>query len=273
MVLCATPIGNLEDITRRALRTLDEADAVACEDVGRTRKLLSHFGVGVKRLVVLNEGNERRQAGGLVARMVGGETVALVSDAGMPGLSDPGFHLVRSALDAGVDVEVVPGPTAVVSALVVSGLPPARFVFEGFLPRKRGERRRRAQELADERRTLVLFVSPHKLEETLEDLVVAWGDRPAALVRELTKLHEEVRREGLSALLAHAREHPARGELVLVVSGAIHEHRHEPPPEELARMATGLMRSGMDRKEALATVAHETGVARRRVFDALVDSD
>ena len=120
LVLCATPIGNLEDITRRALRTLDEADAVACEDVGRTRKLLSHFGVGVKRLVVLNEGNERRQAGGLVARMVGGETVALVSDAGMPGLSDPGFHLVRSALDAGVDVEVVPGPTAVVSALVVS---------------------------------------------------------------------------------------------------------------------------------------------------------
>jgi len=219
LILCATPIGNLEDMTHRAIRVLGEADLIACEDARRTRKLLTHFGIGAKELAVVNEGNERRRAPALIERLRSGETAVLVSDAGMPGLSDPGHRLVTAAVEAGVRVEVVPGASAVLSALAVSGLPPGRFVFEGFLPRKAGERRRRIEELPPQRRTIVLFVSPHKLVETLDDLVAAWGDRPAALVRELTKLHEEVRRAGLADLLAAAASGPIRGEIVLVVSG------------------------------------------------------
>jgi 16S rRNA (cytidine1402-2'-O)-methyltransferase len=271
LVLCATPIGNLEDASRRLLRTLEEADVLACEDVRRARKLLSHFEIPARTLVVYNEGNERRRAGDLVRRVDAGETVALISDAGMPGLSDPGYRLVRACVDAGLPVEIVPGPTAAVSALVLSGLPPGRFVFEGFLPRKAGDRSRRIAELATEVRTLVFYVSPHRVEETLADLRTGLGDRPAALVRELTKVHEEVRRGTLSGLLGELGERPARGEIVVVVGGAIGAHRPRADASELARRARRLMDEGVERREALASVARSAGVPRRAVFEALLN--
>jgi 16S rRNA (cytidine1402-2'-O)-methyltransferase len=270
LVLCATPIGNLEDTSRRVLRMIEEADVLACEDVRRARKLLSHFGIPARELVVYNEGNERRRAGELVRRIDTGATVALISNAGMPGLSDPGYRLVRACVDAGLPVEIVPGPTAAVSALVVSGLPPGRFVFEGFLPRKAGDRSRRIAELATEVRTLVFYVSPHKVEETVADLKTGLGDRPAALVRELTKVHEEVRRGTLSELLGELAERPARGEIVLVVGGAIGAHRPRADASDLARRARQLMDEGVERREALATVARSAGVPRKSVFEALL---
>lgn len=270
LILCATPIGNLEDVTLRSLRVLGEADTVACEDTRRIRKLLSHHGVQTRKLAVYNEANERRRSPELVQKMRAGETVVLVTDAGMPGLSDPGYRLVRASVDAGVTVEVVPGPTAAVSALAISGLPPARFVFEGFLPRKGGERKRRLEELKDEQRTLVFYESPHRIEETLDDMSQVLGPRPAALARELTKLHEEVRRGTLPELLDGARTAAPRGEIVLVVGGALRRDRPV-VPEELAGAARALMDDGVERRAAMQQVAREAGVPKREVFDALVE--
>ncbi|MQA99241.1 MAG: 16S rRNA (cytidine(1402)-2'-O)-methyltransferase [Actinobacteria bacterium] len=271
LVLCATPIGNLEDVSHRAERVLREADVIACEDTRRTRKLLTHLGIKARDLVVYHEGNERRQARPLLDRAKSGQTVVLVTDAGMPGLSDPGYELVRACIAADIPVEVVPGPTAAISALAISGLPPARFVFEGFLPRKAGDRRRRIAELAEEPRTLVIYESPHRIAACLQDLLDGLGERPAALVRELTKLHEEVRRGSLAELQASVEEDAPRGEITLVVGGAVRGHRPEPTAQELATRARALMDSGVDRKEALARTAREAGVPKRKVFDALVE--
>ena len=271
LILCGTPIGNLEDVTLRLLRTLQEADVVACEDTRRTRKLLTHHGISVKELITYNDQNERRRADELVQQIARGRRVALVTDAGMPGLSDPGYRLVRACVENGLDVEVVPGPTASVTALAISGLAPARFVFEGFLPRKSGERRRRLEELKDEQRTIVVYESPHRVEATLEDMLDVFGPRPAALVRELTKMHEEVKRLPLDSLLEDVRDKPLKGEIVLVVEGAVRGSRAEPASDELAARARSLMDTGIERKEALTRVARETGVARRKVFDALLE--
>lgn len=271
LVLCGTPIGNLEDMSPRAVRALEEADVVACEDTRRTRKLLSHFGIRARSLVVYNEGNERRKAPELLAEIRAGRTVVVVTDAGMPGLSDPGYRLVKACADEGVRVEAVPGPSAVITAVAISGLAPGRFVFEGFLPKKAGERRRKIEELKDERRTIVLFESPHRIEESLEDLLQGLGPRPAALTRELTKMHEEVRRGTLDELVRSVAEDPPRGEITLVVEGAIHEHRATVPSQELASQARLLMDQGVERKEALARVARETGARKREVFDALLE--
>ncbi|MDQ3986223.1 MAG: 16S rRNA (cytidine(1402)-2'-O)-methyltransferase [Actinomycetota bacterium] len=270
LVLCGTPIGNLDDMSSRAVAALSEADVIACEDTKRTRKLLTHFGIKARDLVVYNEGNERRRAPELVKRISSAQTVVLVSDAGMPGLSDPGYRLVRACVDKNLPVEVVPGPSAAVTALAVSGLPPARYVFEGFLPRRPGERARRIEDLRTEPRTLVFFCSPHRLEADLMALHAGLGDRNSALVRELTKLYEEVHRGRLSELLERVRQTPARGEIVVVVEGAIHEHRPEVSSAELAFQARALMEEGIPRKEAMAEVAKEAGVPKRRVFDALV---
>jgi 16S rRNA (cytidine1402-2'-O)-methyltransferase len=270
LILCGTPIGNLGDISERAVQTLRDADVIACEDTRRTRKLLTHLGLSPHELIVYNDVNERRQGDKLVARMRNGSQVVLVSDAGMPALSDPGFRLVQTCIERGVPVRVVPGPSAVVTALAVSGLAPGRFVFEGFLPRKHGDRRRRLEGLAAEPRTLVLFESPHRLEASVSDLLEVLGDRKVALARELTKLHEEVRRGTLSELLEGLRAEPARGEVVLVVEGA-HHAPEDLPASELAERARALMASGVERKMALVTVAKEARVARRRVFDALLE--
>ena len=270
LILCGTPIGNLGDISERAVQTLRDADVIACEDTRRTRKLLTHLGLSPHELIVYNDANQSRQGDKLVARMRNGSQVVLVSDAGMPGLSDPGFKLVQTCIEQAVPVRVVPGPSAVVTALSVSGLAPGRFIFEGFLPRKQGDRRRRIEGLATEQRTLVLFESPHRLETSVSDLLELLGDRRVALARELTKLHEEVRRSSLSELLESLRTEPARGEVVLIVEGA-QRAVEGLPPSELAQRARALMASGVERKMALTTVAKETGVARRRVFDALLE--
>ena len=256
----------------RGLEALASAAIVACEDTRRTRKLLSHFGVHVRRLVVYNEANERRETDPLVEKMRGGSEVVLVSDAGMPGLSDPGYRLVRAAVDAGIPVEIVPGPNAAVSALVISGLPTGRFVFEGFLPRKSGERIRHLETLVSEPRTLVFYESPHRIGDSLTDMATVLGPRPAALARELTKMHEEVRRGTLDELRASVKEFPPKGEIVLVVQGAIGEARPPRSPAELAEAARALMDEGVARGEALTQVAREEGVPKRAVFDALVQN-
>lgn len=270
-MLCGTPIGNLDDMSPRAVAALRDADVIACEDTRRTRKLLSHFGLPGRDLVVLNEQTERRKAPGVVTEIGRGRTVVLVSDAGMPGLSDPGYRLVRACLDAGLHVDVVPGPTAVVTALAVSGLAPGRFVFEGFLPRKQGDRRKRIEALVSEPRTIVLFESPHRISATLEDLREVLGDRRVSLSREMTKLYEETLRGTLSEVASALEEKPPRGEITLVVEGAVHEHKPEPPAADLAARARALMDEGVDRKEAMARVAEEAGVPRRKVFDALLE--
>lgn len=270
LLLCGTPIGNLEDITQRALRVLREADVIACEDTRRARKLLGHYGIKQSSLVLYSDATERRAAAKLVELISAGRTVVLVSDAGMPGLSDPGYRLVRACVERSLRVEVVPGPTASVSALALSGLPPGRFVFEGFLPRKKGDRRRRIDALKAEQRTIVAYESPHRLRDSLRDLLDGLGDRPAVIVREMTKLHEEVRRGSLSYLLSTAAEDWVRGEMVVVISGAVHGHAEQPEPAALAERARALMQQGMDRRAAMARVAQEAGVARRSVFDALV---
>ena len=215
--MCPTPIGNLEDVTLRVLRTLSEADVLACEDTRHTRILLDRHGIRATRLVSLHEHNERARVPELVARAGAGETVALVSDAGMPVVSDPGFLLVRECLAAGIAVEVLPGASSVPVALVASGLPAARWCFVGFLPRKRGQRERL---LADASETLVAFESPRRLAATLEMLAQADPQRPIAVCRELTKLHEEVARGSAAELAERYRERPPTGEVVLVVGPA-----------------------------------------------------
>ena len=220
LVLVPTPVGHLDDITLRALQTLKDADVVACEDTRTSGKLLQHFGIETPR-TSFHIHNEHSKAAALVERMASGETVALISDAGTPGISDPGFLLVRAAHEAGVRVEALPGPTAFVPALVASGLPTDRFVFEGFLPHKKG-RQTRLKALADEPRTIVLYESPHRLVKLLGQLADVLGEgRPAAVARELTKIHEEVRRGTLAELGAWYSAQPkVRGEIVVVVGGA-----------------------------------------------------
>ncbi len=217
LLVCPTPIGNLEDVTLRVLRVLGEADVLACEDTRHTRILLDRHGIRATRLVSLHEHNERARVPELVARAQAGETVALVSDAGMPVVSDPGFLLVRECLAAGIAVEVLPGASSVPVALVVSGLPASRWCFVGFLPRKRGQRERL---LAEASETLVAFESPRRLSATLEMLALADPGRPVAVCRELTKLHEEVARGSAAELAERYRERPPKGEVVLVVGAA-----------------------------------------------------
>jgi len=218
LVLVATPIGNLEDMTKRALRELGEADVIAAEDTRRTRRLLDHFGIAA-RVESLFEHNERARIPSLLRRLREGARVVVVTDSGSPGISDPGYPLVRAAVAEGVRVESVPGPSAVITALQVSGLPTDAFAFVGFLPPKPGARRRRLEELAERRETVVAFESPHRIDACLAQLEEVWGERRIALARELTKVHEEVlrgtAREVRSALTPERR----RGEMVLVLEG------------------------------------------------------
>jgi 16S rRNA (cytidine1402-2'-O)-methyltransferase len=217
LLVCATPIGNLEDVTLRVLRALGEADVIACEDTRRTRVLLDRHGIAGARLTSLHEHNERARARELVERVRAGETVALVSDAGTPLISDPGYVLVRECIGEGLPMQVLPGASAAPTALVASGLPVDRWCFVGFLPRKRGQRERLLAEAAE---TLVAFESPRRLPATLEMLARLDPQRPVAVCRELTKLHEEVSRGGAAELAERYRERPAKGEVVLVV-GAV----------------------------------------------------
>ncbi|MDQ6837638.1 MAG: 16S rRNA (cytidine(1402)-2'-O)-methyltransferase [Actinomycetota bacterium] len=264
VVLVATPIGNLGDLSPRAVATLAGADVICCEDTRHTRKLLSAVGISGVALVAVHAHNEATMATRIVSRAQGGETVAVVSDAGMPGVSDPGQRLVTTAADAGVTVEVVPGPSAALAALVVSGLATDRFCFEGFLPRQGGPRRVRLAELAVEVRTAVLYESPHHLLRTLEDLVGALGGaREVALARELTKLHEEVWRGSLADAVVRVTDGEQRGEWVVVIAGATD---HPVSDDEIRAALRARLASGDDPKAAVAAVTAALGVARRRVY-------
>ena len=230
LYLVATPIGNLEDITQRALRTLGEVQAVAAEDTRRTRRLLDHYGVSVP-VLSLFEHNERRKVPALVERLRAGASLAVVTDAGSPGVADPGYRLVRAAVEAGIEVRSVPGPSAVIAALQVSGLPTDAFTFAGFLPVKAGARRRALEALARRRETIVVFEAPHRIEATLEDLEAIWKERPIALARELTKTFEEAIRGSAREVRERLTNEKRRGEMVLVLSGLGRSAKHEDAPE------------------------------------------
>jgi 16S rRNA (cytidine1402-2'-O)-methyltransferase len=218
LFLVATPIGNLEDVTHRALRVLGEVDLIAAEDTRHTRRLLDRYGIRT-RIVSLFEHNERARVPELLRDLDQGRNVAVVTDAGSPAVSDPGFPLVRAAVEAGHAVTSVPGPSAAIAALQVSGLPTDAFTFAGFLPVKRGARRRRLEELHQRPETIVAFESPHRIDACLEDLDAVWGGRPIALARELTKVHEQVLRGTAAAVRASLRDDQRRGEIVLVLGG------------------------------------------------------
>jgi len=272
LYLVGTPIGNLEDITMRALRVLREVALIAAEDTRQTRKLLTHFDIHTP-LVSYHEHNQRTAGRYLIERLSAGEDVALVTDAGMPAISDPGEDLVRLALAAGIPVVPVPGPTALITALVISGLPTDRFAFEGFLPTKKKDRQERLAELKRERRTWIIYEAPHRLLGTLEDLQRELGDRPMAAARELTKIHEEVVRGTPAQLLQHFQQHPPRGEFVLVVEGAAGgtaAEKGQAPAEDLAQAVAELERQGIDRKTAMRQVAERTGRSRREVYQAVL---
>ncbi|MEP7090319.1 MAG: 16S rRNA (cytidine(1402)-2'-O)-methyltransferase [Nocardioidaceae bacterium] len=271
LVLAATPIGRVGDAPPRLAEELSTADVVAAEDTRRLRRLVSDLGITLTgRVVSYFEGNESARTPGLVEALEGGERVLVVTDAGMPSVSDPGYRLVAAAVERGIVVTAVPGPSAVLTALAVSGLPVDRFCFEGFLPRKAGERGRRLADLRHEQRTMVFFEAPHRTRVALTAMAEAFGpDRRGAVCRELTKTHEEVRRAGLADLAAWAAD-GVRGEVTLVVEGAAAGADVPTDPESLAALVAEEEAVGTTRKEAIIEVAHRAGVPKRAVYDAVV---
>jgi 16S rRNA (cytidine1402-2'-O)-methyltransferase len=275
IILVGAPLGNIGDASARVAATLAQADVIAAEDTRRLRRLAQDLGIELAgRVVSYFEGNEQRRTPDLIESAQAGQRVALVTDGGMPSVSDPGFRLVRAAVASGVRVTVAPGPSAVTTALAVSGLPSDRFCFEGFLPRRPAERRRRLAALAPDERTLVLFEAPHRLAATLTDLAEVFGsDRPAAVCRELTKTYEEVRRDSLGELATWAASGEIRGEITVVVGGAPPVAAGEPPTQEVLAAAVGEAEAaGVARRDAIATVAKTHGVPKREVYDAVVRS-
>jgi 16S rRNA (cytidine1402-2'-O)-methyltransferase len=271
LYLVATPIGNLEDITLRALRILKEVDQIACEDTRHTQKLLSHYNIQ-KPLVSYHEHNEMTRAPELVLAMEQGAQIALVSDAGMPLVSDPGYRLVTLALRHHLPVVPIPGAAALLAALSASGLPNEEFLFAGFLPARTGERRRALERLRIEDRTIIFYEAPHRIEETLADAREIFGDRPACLAREVTKLHEEFRRGTLSELAASLSDKPARGEITLLIGAVPPEERaaQRDTSQSLSERVEELIRQAkLDRKEALKLAAKERGMTKRAAYQEL----
>jgi len=269
LYLVATPIGNLEDITLRALRVLKEVDLIACEDTRQTQKLLNHYAIR-KRLVSYHEHNEMTRAAELVIELEQGARAALVSDAGTPVISDPGHRLVALCHRHRIPVVPVPGPSALVAALAASGMPTEEFLFTGFLPSRAGDRRKALEGLAAQPRTLVLYEAPHRLEDTLRDALEVLGPRPAVIAREVTKLHEEFLRGSLAELLQHVRRKPPRGEMTLLIG-----HGPAPPPAgsqtSLADRVAEIMRERkVDRKAALKQAAREHGLTKREAYRQLL---
>ena len=274
LYLCATPIGNLEDMTFRAVRILGEADLIACEDTRTSRRLLDHYDIHTP-VTSYHEHNKWEKAEVLIEKMLQGANVALITDAGMPCISDPGEAIVKKAAEAGIGIFVVPGATASVSALAVSGQETGRFVFEGFLPSSGKERKDRLAALAGEERTIILYEAPHRLVKTLRDLSDTLGrDRRASLVRELTKKHESVVRDDLSGLLALYDENDPKGECVLVISGAGREEILQKEREKWENISVeehfaSYTAAGLDRKEAMKQVAKDRGVSKREIYNCL----
>ncbi len=265
LTLVGTPIGNLSDLSPRAVQALESCDFIAAEDTRVTLGLLTHFGIK-KPLVSYFEHNKRERGEQIAARLEAGENAVLVTDAGMPAISDPGEDLVALCHERGIPVGVVPGPSAVVTALAVSGLPSGRFTFEGFLSMNKRGRQEHLDSLKQERRTMVFYEAPHKLPSTLEDLYAAFGDRRIAMVRELTKIHEEVIRTTLAQAACRFRQETPRGEFVLVVEGAAPPAPAEITPEQAAELAAGYMAQGLSASEAAKRAASETGVKKGEIY-------
>lgn len=268
LYVVGTPIGNLSDFSPRAEATLREADFIAAEDTRVTLKLLNHFDIH-KPMVSYFEHNKFQRGEMICRRIEEGETCALVSDAGMPAISDPGEMLVRQCAERGIPVYVVPGPSAVVSALAVSGLPTGRFTFEGFLSVNKKERRAHLDEVKNERRTMVFYEAPHKLVQTLQDMLAVFGDRHIALVRELTKLHEEAFRTTFTGALARYEEQPPKGEFVLVVEGAPQAEEAPMTLEDAAEAARRLMEEGVAASEAAKKAAAASGFKKGDIYRLL----
>ena len=274
LYIVGTPIGNLEDITLRALRILKEVDVIACEDTRHTQKLLNHYNIA-KSLVSYHEHNEMTRSSELLIQLEQGAKIALVSDAGMPLVSDPGYRLVTLCARHKIPVVPVPGPSAMLAALAAAGLPNEEFLFVGFLPQRSGERRRMLERLRIEERTIILYEAPHRLAESIADAQEILGDRPACIAREVTKVHEQFLRGKLSQLAELLAEQPARGEITLVIG----------PPEASAvsgqadssqslsdRVEELIRQAKLDRKDALKLAAKERGITRRAAYDQLVES-
>lgn len=271
LYLVATPIGNLEDISLRALRVLREADLIACEDTRHTGRLLAHFGIKTPT-VSYHEHNEKSRAADLMERLKRGESVAVVSDAGMPGISDPAYRIVIAAIEGGVEIIPVPGATALIAGLVASGLPTDDFFFVGFLPSKRNVRRKRLAELHSLKTTLVLYEAPHRLRETLADALELLGDRRAVVARELSKAHEEFVRGSLVELGKHFREHEPRGEVTLVIDQAGDDNLIEVEGGSIARQIERLVaETGFSRNEALKQAARTRGISKKVAYRMLVE--
>ena len=277
LYLCATPIGNLEDITYRVVRILKEADLIAAEDTRNSIKLLQHYDIRTP-MTSYHEFNKIDKAETLLQRLEQGENIALITDAGTPGISDPGEELVRMCFERGIEVNALPGPAACITAVTSSGQPCRRFCFEAFLPKDKKERRRVLEELAEETRTIVLYEAPHHLRGTLRELCAALGDRPLTLCRELTKKFEEKQKTTLEEAIAYYEEHEPRGEYVLVLAGKSKEQMKE---EQAARWETISVEEhvasyearGMSRKEAMKAAAKDRGVSRREIYQALLDTE
>ena len=272
LYLVATPIGNLEDITVRALRLLGEVDLIACEDTRHTAKLLQHYGIN-KPTLSYHEHNEASRAAQLVQRLAGGAHVALVSDAGMPVISDPGYRLISLCLEKQIPVIPVPGPSAVIAALAASGLPVAEFLFVGFLPSRATARRKMLEKLAREDRTLVLYEAPHRLVDTLSDALESLGRRRAVVAREMTKIHEEFLRGDLAELLLRLQQQPVRGEITLLIAppspgeAKTHEFASAPLRERVEQI---MREQHLDRKAALKLAARERGLTKREAYKELL---
>lgn len=263
LFVCATPIGNLQDVTLRLLSTLAEVDLVAAEDTRRTRKLLTHHNVRA-RLTAYHQGNEHKQTGYLIGKLQEGKDIALVTDGGMPGISDPGYRLINACIENLVHVEVIPGPSAVLGALVLSGLPAARFAFEGFLPKPAGEKAARLRAVAEDDRTLIFFEAPGRVPATLQTMLEELGNRQMAIVREMTKIHEEVIRGSIEELV---RTEGLLGEVVLVVQGLTNQADNL---LEAIRFAKTLVDEGSPKSKAAAGASAAYSVPRRSVYEGLV---
>ncbi len=270
LTLVGTPIGNLSDFSPRALEALQTCDFIAAEDTRVTLKLLNHFGIS-KPMVSYFEHNKRERGEVICARLMAGETGVLVTDAGMPAISDPGEQLVAQCHERGIPVGVVPGPTAMATALAVAGLPTGRFTFEGFLSVNKRARREHLDSIKAEQRTMVFYEAPHKLAATLEDLLATLGDREVALVRELTKIHEEVIRTTLSAAVERYKTDSPRGEFVLVVAGAVPSERPPMTVEQAEMLAREYLAQGLSPSEAAKTAAAESGLKKGDIYRRIIE--
>lgn len=267
LFVCATPIGNLKDITIRVIQALKEVDLIAAEDTRQTRKLCTRYKIR-RPLISYHKFNEKTRCKELIDKLKSGERIALVSDAGTPGLSDPGHRLIKECIQVNIPVEVLPGPNAAIAALVISGLPTNRFAFEGFLPRKKGERRRTLAKLASEERTLVIYESPHRIVTFLKDMAEVFGARKIVLVRELTKKFEEIIRGNIEEVMDFVERSQLKGEIVLIIEGRPKEVKEYSNAFIEARV-NELIERGFSRKDAITEIAKSTRLARRIIYEKI----